>query len=323
MWLHRRAEDPSTTDVQCYWKKPELSTVGTSLKFLTAKELGRKNVEELSPSNGEFLAAVVNRSKSIGRLNTELTKYYKEFSKVEKMSFHYLINVFPDVRNSDVHASEFLNFCRSQMSEAACLEAETQTVMQSKNSLWYELRYARITASKAYDAAHCQTFTGTLLENILGASKFKVTEAMQRGISLESQVLREVENKLKIKFKNCGLLLSSDYPFIGASPDGVSNEAVVEIKCPSSEKTLKRYIKANNKITAKYAAQVQMQMMLFKKNECFFCVASPDFERTKNVNIINVTYDAEYCKTLLEKCELFWYHAVFPALLKTVVVPKN
>lgn len=52
------------------------------------------------------------------------------------------------------------------------------------------LRYGWITASKAYDAAHCNTLDGTLTETILGARKLRDTEAMKRGRLLESQVLR-------------------------------------------------------------------------------------------------------------------------------------
>lgn len=40
MWVHRRSEDPSPTEVQCYWKKSVLSGVGTSLKYITVEEMG-------------------------------------------------------------------------------------------------------------------------------------------------------------------------------------------------------------------------------------------------------------------------------------------
>ncbi|CAG9793254.1 unnamed protein product [Diatraea saccharalis] len=96
--------------------------------------------------------------------------------------------------------------------------------------LWHELRYGRITASKAYDAAHCNTFDGTLTETILGASKLRDTEAMKRGRLLESQVLKEVEKICKIKINKCGLKLNTEYPIMGASPDGESSVYSIEIK---------------------------------------------------------------------------------------------
>ncbi|KAL4710149.1 hypothetical protein ACJJTC_006446 [Scirpophaga incertulas] len=41
MWVHRRSEEPSCTSIECYWKKSKLSRVGSSLKYLTAKELSK------------------------------------------------------------------------------------------------------------------------------------------------------------------------------------------------------------------------------------------------------------------------------------------
>ncbi|GBP47538.1 hypothetical protein EVAR_30628_1 [Eumeta japonica] len=36
--LHRRSEDPLTTSVECYWKKSESSSIGTSLKYIKGKD---------------------------------------------------------------------------------------------------------------------------------------------------------------------------------------------------------------------------------------------------------------------------------------------
>lgn len=37
-WLHRRSEEPSPTEVLCYWKKSKLSNVGSLDKYLTVKD---------------------------------------------------------------------------------------------------------------------------------------------------------------------------------------------------------------------------------------------------------------------------------------------
>ncbi|KAK9885166.1 hypothetical protein WA026_010676, partial [Henosepilachna vigintioctopunctata] len=39
MWVHRRSEEPSCTSIQCYWMKSKLSRVGSTIKYITAKEL--------------------------------------------------------------------------------------------------------------------------------------------------------------------------------------------------------------------------------------------------------------------------------------------
>ncbi|KAG5890901.1 hypothetical protein JTB14_029469 [Gonioctena quinquepunctata] len=39
--IHRRSKEPFTTDVECYWKKSVLSSVGRSLKFIEATDMGK------------------------------------------------------------------------------------------------------------------------------------------------------------------------------------------------------------------------------------------------------------------------------------------
>ncbi|GBP91015.1 hypothetical protein EVAR_60490_1 [Eumeta japonica] len=39
MWIHRRSEEPSCTSVECYWMKSKLSRAGSTLKYLTAREM--------------------------------------------------------------------------------------------------------------------------------------------------------------------------------------------------------------------------------------------------------------------------------------------
>ncbi|GBP39351.1 Septin-1 [Eumeta japonica] len=45
MWLHRRSEEPSCTQVQCYWKKSELSKIMAPRKKLTREEKLQKKRE--------------------------------------------------------------------------------------------------------------------------------------------------------------------------------------------------------------------------------------------------------------------------------------
>ncbi|GBP75135.1 hypothetical protein EVAR_42378_1 [Eumeta japonica] len=49
MWVHRRSKEPSCTSVECYWKKSRLSKVGTTLKFVTSKELSKGVLKSYLP----------------------------------------------------------------------------------------------------------------------------------------------------------------------------------------------------------------------------------------------------------------------------------
>lgn len=123
------------------------------------------------------------------------------------------------------------------MDTQLCSEAAVMTTQQSNSGLWFNLRYGRITASKIYDAAaHCKKSDGVLVNQILGVKKFPATEAMSRGKKIEGDVVKCVQRKLKIRLSHTGLQLDRRYPIFGASPDAISEEYVVEIKCPQTEK---------------------------------------------------------------------------------------
>ncbi|XP_022828364.1 uncharacterized protein LOC111357789 [Spodoptera litura] len=46
MWLHRRSEEPPCTSIECYWRKSNLSKVGTSIKILTARDMAKRKPKE-------------------------------------------------------------------------------------------------------------------------------------------------------------------------------------------------------------------------------------------------------------------------------------
>lgn len=318
MWLHRRSEEPAVTSVACYWKHSKLSAVSKTIKFVKGKNIGKKEVIPLYPHSGVFRQTVLDNIRMTPDFgDTQLTKYYRERDNVEKLSIHYLLQQFCQI-NSVPTADEFVNYCSSQMLEGTCTEAAIKTLQQAKSSLWFELRYGRITASKAHEGAHCHTLEGSLVENILGAISIKDTAAMKRGRHLEIVVRKKVESERAIKISVCGFYLSSEYPIMGASPDGISDDYVIEIKCPNSEKAMKNYI-CDGKITNKFKGQIQMQMLFAKKSKGLFCVASPDFENTNEISILDVEIDMEYCENIVKSCVNFWKLAVFPMLIKDFV----
>lgn len=148
------------------------------------------------PQSASFLSILKNYSHGVNDMNNQLMKYFKEPTPVEKLSIHYLRSRMP---KKPSNAQDFIKFCEKNMDMSSCEKAVLATINQHDCPMWYELRYARITASKAHEAAHCITIQGTLTELIMGAIKLKDTEAMKRGRLLENQVLKRVEQLKKIK----------------------------------------------------------------------------------------------------------------------------
>ncbi|KAL0803217.1 hypothetical protein ABMA28_017318 [Loxostege sticticalis] len=190
----------------------------------------------------------------------------------------------------------------SQMSWLIKLNRPLKTQVDSV--LWHYLRQGRVTASNIYNSTRCTTANGVLVKSIMGGYKVPESRAIQRGKRLEKLI------------KDCGFMLVSG--IIGASPDGITDTYVVEIKCPCKESTLKKYINNNYEIMDKYKAQIMLQMHATKKQKGLFCIADPKFEQNKKVYKIWVQYDEKYTLKLIEEAEKFWKQFIFNNIIECV-----
>ncbi|KAJ8674378.1 hypothetical protein QAD02_012823 [Eretmocerus hayati] len=322
-WMYRKSQEPSPTSVQCYWKKPLLSTVGGSLKFVTIKDMLSSEVTGLTkPSakivcNGkkrdDFLQLVLKDDRA-KKSEGHIFKFFNP-NRVQLMSLHYLSITYGGDRNN---VSEFLEYCSQALTPQNCVYISKVTNDQSKSKSWYELRYARIGASIVWECAHCKTFDGSLVQKIFSQSKID-TSAMKRGRELEPKLLPLIGQELKKRYgestiRRTGFRMKQEYPFIGASPDGETDNAVIELKCPSNEKTAKNYHEGNV-IKDKYRAQLQVQMFFANKSIGYFCVASPNVEKDKKMRVIVEKFDKPFTMALLTRASRFWEQAVFPKLM--------
>lgn len=93
---------------------------------------------------------------------------------------------------------------------------------------------------------------------------------MQNGIDTEPLAFAKFKELKGLEFlevDNCGFFNFEQHA--GASPDGlVSDDAVLEIKCPKSTTFFK--LVATNEIDSKYYAQMQMQMLCTDRSKAYF-----------------------------------------------------
>ncbi|KAF5294675.1 hypothetical protein FQA39_LY02807 [Lamprigera yunnana] len=189
MWIHRRSEEPSCTEVQRYWLISKLSRVGTTLKFITAKNLS--NGSCILPYNPSVLETFLEEGKKRKLSNCELLRYQRGYicNDFLSASMHQLVLKYRE-KSCDIFLDKINN-----LTDEIINQIENETRDQYKNSLWYELRYGRITASGAYEVSRCQKDDGILISLIMGG-KIPDTPAMKRGRSLEDEVRKTVGIKL-------------------------------------------------------------------------------------------------------------------------------
>ncbi|XP_076664263.1 uncharacterized protein LOC143375179 [Andrena cerasifolii] len=316
MWCNRRHESASPTDVECYWKKSKLSQVGTSKKFITTAEMAKKDkvTSVCDMDSSTFLEKVLERAQE-KQLDCQLTRYSFDLleRKAQLLSIHQLMFSFPDIKDS---ADDFLKHAEENMSEDLCKEGERNTQDQSNNVLWHELKFGRITASNIYESSRCQTVDGNLVHRIIGVAKVYDNKHMERGRKLEDAVIAEIQKTLKLQIKKSGIILKPSIPVLGASPDSIGSDFILEIKCPSSEKTVADYL-PNGNISKKCKGQINLQMLAAGKSKGLFVVADPEFETNKQFKYLWLDYDAHFTNTMIERALNFWKQNIFPILLQS------
>jgi putative phage-type endonuclease len=144
---------------------------------------------------------------------------------------------------------------------------------------WKQERYGKFTASEIVKILGVRGLGETgknyaidkAIEALYGEFEENyISYDMQNGIDTEPLAFakfKEIKSLDFLEVTNCGNFSNCDHS--GASPDGlVSDDAILEIKCPKSNTFFK--LVATNEIDAKYYAQMQMQMLSTNRNKAYF-----------------------------------------------------
>lgn len=209
---------------------------------------------------------------------------------------------------------DFYKHCANVMSENAHLIAKANklTVEQADTDLWHQLRVGRVTASRLYETTRCTVKNGSLVDKYLGKSS-GWSFMMYRGTVLEEYVFKEVQQEYP-SLKRCGLIMCHEkHPLFAASPDGLHDDFVLEIKCPGTPNTFQMYTNID-KLNKKYFAQIQLQMFVTGKKKALLAVASLDFETTRKITKLWIDYDEEYTTEMIQDATEYYQDAVYPAL---------
>lgn len=301
MWLHRRSEEPSPTEVTSYWKKSVLSSAGIAPIAVSAVSSRNPSEEYNIPTSSateSFRSDILNQcsGKAVCRVFSDNVNVY---------DMHKLVQGCETFE-------QFLSVLERNLTEDNVKAVEVQTRGQAESDKWHIAHYGRVTASKFYSVCHCKTAEGSLVNSILGG-KMVENKAMKRGSLLEDEIFKMVKTKF-LDMKKCGLFLNKKYPLFGASPDGIGDKYVLEIKCPSSTKTWENYLK-DGKVMPKYLFQIMLQMAITGKKKGYFVVADPAFEKNSEITITEVDFDEKLIRENVDKSIEFYQKYIFPHLL--------
>ena len=241
--------------------------------------------------------------------DSELTEYYLKLSKTKhKLVLLSLINGFNDnfvplyvkgvlpqpltalynQKYQEMPLPEILKACEALFDtvtitpeQATTVELETRG--QSKCELWYEQRAGRITASNLRKVLHTDFSkpSVSLLKTICYPHTMKFySKACEYGQQHEADALHIYSNNMKIahpfyELLKSRLVLDTENPFIGASPDGIIScsccgKGVVEVKCPflCRDKPFSEAVKEKHFVWQKEHIFLKKIMHTFFKCKC-------------------------------------------------------
>ena len=219
---------------------------------------------------------------------------------------------------------------------------EKCTIDQADNQLWIVERRKRITASKVGGIAKMRATTkrSKKVQQLLYSS-FKGSAATKYGIDNEDLARQKYITYMKehgqshLTVRQCGLFISTENPWLAASPDGIvenstngpqsQTSGLLEIKNPYSVRkmTLSEAVSKStfclekDKDSGKYRLkqkhdyfyQVQCQLYCTNKAWCDFVVHTE-----KELHVERIHRQTSWWDSILDKLKPFYFNSLLPEL---------
>lgn len=171
---------------------------------------------------------------------------------------------------------------------------------------WHAWRANIIGGSDAAAILGCGYMTPyQLYLNKLGLYSVEVTDRMRRGQELEEEArqlfMKEFNKKVR---PACGQ--SEEYPFLGASLDGLSEDGtfIFEVKTGSQGGLDK--IRDTGQLPEKHIAQIQHNLLVFELDRCEYMYYHPEDNRGQYALYATVRRSTQYIDQYIPQARTFW-----------------
>ena len=341
----------------------EIDFTSAEKKF-TALSTSTNEQKRASKSNLSLVQAAAG--KNLKPTSDEVEAFHSTLSKVDGVK-PVILSLVPDYCEayvpmqtrgtlpsplSDLYKEEYMELpyqellkkceeiCLSlSISPAQVLEIEKMTRKQTNSRTWFSQRASRITASKFKAAVRTDITqpSQSLIKSICYPenARFK-TSATEWGCSHERDALTEYQVQKELEhsgwtIKRSGLVVSCEFPFLGASPDSIVScdccgTGVVEAKCPFScrdksflEASLEpsfflQDVDGNGTLSLNrehgYYYQIQLQMKVCGAQYADFVVWRED-----ELFVQRIALDEKFIAIQVEKAKKFFMYGILPEVL--------
>jgi len=174
---------------------------------------------------------------------------------------------------------------------------------------WHKQRVGMITGSRVGAILGLNPWSSRddvmreMVREYHGAEKeFIGNVATAHGKVNEPNAIFELEIEHEIEVEETGFHVHPDYPWLGASPDGLIDEdAVAEVKCPYGLRNEKRPTFKTPIEQLHYLAQMQIEMACTGRDKCYF------YQWNQYANNLEMVYfDKEWMNETIPKLHDFY-----------------
>lgn len=123
----------------------------------------------------------------------------------------------------------------------------------------------------------------------------------ERGCRLEPKIRSMYEEKHGVQVTEVGFVVPKWCPYIGVSPDGLTEDGCIEIKSPVS---IWSELKTQGQIKHEHYAQMQMAMVVCERPWCDYIVYSEK--------------DNEYLEKRVSRDQGYWDDFLYPCILDAI-----
>lgn len=160
---------------------------------------------------------------------------------------------------------------------------------------WFALRAKRMTASHAQEIGNAGKGLETYITKLM-AEYFSTADKehysnghTERGNELEPIARDMYELTTGNAVEQVGFVEYDE--FSGASPDGLTEEGCIEIKCPDDVKYFKHLLDGPKAIDSSYIWQIQMQLLITNKKWCDYVAYNPNYKEPLFVHRVYPDYE--------------------------------
>jgi len=128
----------------------------------------------------------------------------------------------------------------------------------------------------------------------------------QRGQRLEPKIREMYEAKIGSRVEEVGFVVPRWCPFIGVSPDGITEEGCIEIKSPVK---IWRELLEDGQVKGEHYAQMQMAMIVCERPWCDYIVYSEA--------------DDQYFQKRIPRDQKYWDEELYPCIQQAIEEGKR